>query len=235
MCPPHAEPVTARLERRMPKACTVKLWRTAPPTLPCAPIVTATTCILAPNEPQSSVNPGRVSAVTCGRCHGDERLDARYNLPADRVPTFRRQLSWLGRARRFADRRQLRLLPRRTQYLSIQRSAVHRQPRQFGSHLWRLPSRRGRAIRDRTDPYSAGIAQRGSRCAMHSPHVLGADPARSRVHVPPPTARFPQEILPQTAFHRSPGSCLPAEPTLSNRPLVDVDKFSRCWWSPASR
>lgn len=44
--------------------------------------------ILAPQESQSPVNPGRVSAVTCGRCHGDARLDARYNLPADRVPTF---------------------------------------------------------------------------------------------------------------------------------------------------
>jgi len=44
--------------------------------------------ILGPQEAQSPVSPGRVSAVTCGRCHGDERLDARYNLPADRVPTF---------------------------------------------------------------------------------------------------------------------------------------------------
>lgn len=44
--------------------------------------------ILAPNEPQSSVNPSRVSSVTCGRCHGDQRLNARYNLPTDRIPTF---------------------------------------------------------------------------------------------------------------------------------------------------
>lgn len=44
--------------------------------------------ILGPNEPDSLVNPARVSIVTCGRCHGDARLDARYNLPADRVPTF---------------------------------------------------------------------------------------------------------------------------------------------------
>lgn len=44
--------------------------------------------ILAPAEPGSSVNAARVSSVTCGRCHGDERLNARYNLPADRVPTF---------------------------------------------------------------------------------------------------------------------------------------------------
>lgn len=44
--------------------------------------------ILAASDSQSLVNPGRVSSVTCGRCHGDERIDARYNLPADRVPTF---------------------------------------------------------------------------------------------------------------------------------------------------
>jgi formate dehydrogenase gamma subunit len=44
--------------------------------------------ILAPNEPQSLVNPARVSAVTCGRCHSDERLTERYHLPPDRVPTF---------------------------------------------------------------------------------------------------------------------------------------------------
>ena len=44
--------------------------------------------ILAPQEADSLVNPARVSTVTCGRCHGDERLAARYNLPADRVPSF---------------------------------------------------------------------------------------------------------------------------------------------------
>jgi formate dehydrogenase gamma subunit len=44
--------------------------------------------ILAPANPESPVNPSRVSGSTCGRCHGDERLNARYNLPPDRVPTF---------------------------------------------------------------------------------------------------------------------------------------------------
>ncbi len=44
--------------------------------------------ILAPSEPQSLVNPARVSTATCGRCHADERLEQRYNLPADKVPTF---------------------------------------------------------------------------------------------------------------------------------------------------
>jgi formate dehydrogenase gamma subunit len=44
--------------------------------------------ILAPSQPNSTVNPARVSTVTCGRCHANERLDERYNLPANRVPTF---------------------------------------------------------------------------------------------------------------------------------------------------
>jgi len=44
--------------------------------------------ILPPQEAGSLVNPSRVSLTTCGRCHGNETLDARYNLPADRVPTF---------------------------------------------------------------------------------------------------------------------------------------------------
>jgi cytochrome b subunit of formate dehydrogenase len=44
--------------------------------------------ILAPSDAESLVNPSQVSGTTCGRCHSDARLDARYNLPVDRVPTF---------------------------------------------------------------------------------------------------------------------------------------------------
>jgi formate dehydrogenase gamma subunit len=44
--------------------------------------------ILGPKEPASLVNASRVSVATCGRCHSDERLALRYNLPADRVPSF---------------------------------------------------------------------------------------------------------------------------------------------------
>ncbi len=54
--------------------------------------------ILAPSEPLSLVNPARVSSVTCGRCHSDERLAARYNLPLDKVPAF--QDSYHGLAAR---------------------------------------------------------------------------------------------------------------------------------------
>jgi formate dehydrogenase gamma subunit len=44
--------------------------------------------ILAPKEQGSLVNAARVSMVTCGRCHSDERLALRYNLPTDRVPSY---------------------------------------------------------------------------------------------------------------------------------------------------
>jgi len=44
--------------------------------------------ILAPSEAGSLVNPARVSTATCGRCHGDERLAARYALPKDKIPSF---------------------------------------------------------------------------------------------------------------------------------------------------
>jgi formate dehydrogenase gamma subunit len=44
--------------------------------------------ILEPANPASPVNASHVSAETCGRCHGDARLSRRYNLPADRVPSY---------------------------------------------------------------------------------------------------------------------------------------------------
>lgn len=43
--------------------------------------------ILAPKDSESLVNAARVSTVTCGRCHGDERLNSRYNF-GDKVPAF---------------------------------------------------------------------------------------------------------------------------------------------------
>jgi formate dehydrogenase gamma subunit len=57
--------------------------------------------ILSPKEHESLVHPARVSDTTCGHCHGDERLMARFNLPADKVPTFRESFHGLaGRAGR---------------------------------------------------------------------------------------------------------------------------------------
>jgi len=44
--------------------------------------------ILAPSEAGSLVNPARVSTVTCGRCHADERLARRYDLPTANVASF---------------------------------------------------------------------------------------------------------------------------------------------------
>jgi formate dehydrogenase gamma subunit len=44
--------------------------------------------ILAPSNPMSPVNPARLSTMTCGRCHGNILLTARYHLPANRMVTF---------------------------------------------------------------------------------------------------------------------------------------------------
>ncbi len=44
--------------------------------------------ILKPDDKASLVNASRVSMVTCGRCHNDERLALRYNLPVDRIPSY---------------------------------------------------------------------------------------------------------------------------------------------------
>ncbi len=54
--------------------------------------------ILAPSEEGSLVNPVRVSSVTCGHCHGDERLATRFNLPAQNVQGY--QDSFHGLAQR---------------------------------------------------------------------------------------------------------------------------------------
>jgi formate dehydrogenase gamma subunit len=44
--------------------------------------------ILSPNNAESPVSAAQVSTVTCGRCHGDAALAKRFNLPADRVPSY---------------------------------------------------------------------------------------------------------------------------------------------------
>lgn len=44
--------------------------------------------ILEPSNPTSALNAANISVQTCGRCHGDVRLARRYDLPADRVPSY---------------------------------------------------------------------------------------------------------------------------------------------------
>ena len=44
--------------------------------------------ILAPGNPKSPVYVTNVAAATCSRCHGDTQLDARFNLPPDRVTSY---------------------------------------------------------------------------------------------------------------------------------------------------
>jgi len=44
--------------------------------------------IIDPKSAGSPLNAQNVSAQTCGRCHGDSRLALRYDLPADRLPSY---------------------------------------------------------------------------------------------------------------------------------------------------
>jgi len=44
--------------------------------------------IMDPSNPASPLSAANISAETCGHCHGDPRLALRYNLPADRLPSY---------------------------------------------------------------------------------------------------------------------------------------------------
>ncbi len=44
--------------------------------------------ITDPKSAGSALNAENVSSQTCGRCHGDPRLALRYDLPADRLPSY---------------------------------------------------------------------------------------------------------------------------------------------------
>ena len=44
--------------------------------------------IMDPSNPASPLSAENISAQTCGRCHGDSRLALRYDLPADRLPSY---------------------------------------------------------------------------------------------------------------------------------------------------
>ncbi|MBI4458553.1 MAG: cytochrome b/b6 domain-containing protein [Acidobacteria bacterium] len=57
--------------------------------------------ILSPSERTSPVYAANVSAEACSRCHGDARLNAKYNLPPDRVQSY--QESYHGLATRLGS------------------------------------------------------------------------------------------------------------------------------------
>ena len=179
--------------------------------------------ILAPAEPGSLVNPARVSSVTCGRCHGDERLAGRYNLPGDKVAGLRGQLPRPGPALGLADRGQLRVVPRRPQHPAVERPALHGPSRQPGAgpagaaipgagqrfaigpvHV-RCRDRQ-RASGGALDPLDLPVADPGSRSASCSLHNALDFVAKLRARVrAPATAR---------------GSGAPHEPALPDRPLA---------------
>jgi cytochrome b subunit of formate dehydrogenase len=54
--------------------------------------------ILSPLEPKSPVYAANLATMTCGRCHGDVRLDAKFGIDPDKVPAY--QDSYHGLAMR---------------------------------------------------------------------------------------------------------------------------------------
>ena len=44
--------------------------------------------ILAPSEPGSPVYTTNIPKMTCGRCHGDERINEKFGIPGDRITSF---------------------------------------------------------------------------------------------------------------------------------------------------
>lgn len=59
--------------------------------------------ILGPKDPNSPVAGANVSTQTCGRCHGDERLNEKFGLPGGNVAAF--ESSFHGLALRSGQRR----------------------------------------------------------------------------------------------------------------------------------
>src|SRR5579863_9863497 len=84
----------------------------------------------------------------------------------------RRQLSRPRRSRGLANRGELRVLPRRAQHLSYQRSAFDRKSGQPRAYVRRLPSGRRKDLRHRPRARSAQIARGEPRGADHPPFYL---------------------------------------------------------------
>ena len=118
----------ARSRRPSRPASTGRPWRAASPARRSAPTATASTRSSRLREPGSLVNPARVSSVTCGRCHADERLAVNVQPAAGQGAGLRGQLPRPGRTRRLADGRELRLLPRRPQHPAVERPALDGHP-----------------------------------------------------------------------------------------------------------
>ena len=95
--------------------------------------------ILDPKNPASPVNAANVSAETCGRCHASTRMAQLYDHPCRSRPVLCRQLSRPGVEGWEAHGRQLRFLPRRSQYFQVRRSALHGERREPGENLRAMP------------------------------------------------------------------------------------------------
>lgn len=128
---------------------------------------------------------------------------------------LRRQLSRAGNARRLANCRQLRFLPRCSQHLPAQRPALHGECGKPLQNLRAVPLRRGRTLRHR----SGACAHRHRRCQPHRkihPHdLLGVDSCDSGIHGAAQRVGFHFEAdSPPLAAERRPSCPHESVPTL---------------------
>ena len=86
-----ARPAAAAMDRPLLNtrtASTAGPWLRASRRLPPAQTATGSTTFSPRGNPLSPVFVTNVSTATCSRCHGDTRLERRFNLPLDRVTSY---------------------------------------------------------------------------------------------------------------------------------------------------
>ena len=184
-----------------------------------APTATASTRSWRPSEPGSLVNPARVSSVTCGRCHADERLAAQYNLPRDKVPAFEDSFHGLARRAGLADASPT--APPATASTTSCRRAT--RARRSTPPTWPGPA--APATPEPATRFAIGAGPRArappaasTRRALDPRRLPLADPADDRLHAAAQRARLP---APSCAAARgashSRGEAAAHEPALPDR------------------
>ena len=217
-CRPPAASATPRCGTPSRPASTGRRWRAGSRARPSAPTATASTRSSRPREPGSLVNPARVSSVTCGRCHGDERLVQKYNLPKDKVPAF--EDSFHGLAGRAGSQSVANcaschgvhnILPS-----SDPRSTVH--PANLAKTCGACHPGRRRALRDRAGPRHERDAQRARGGALRARRLPDADPGDARLHAAAQRPRLPAQAPARTGRARLGRHAAAHEPPLPDRP-----------------
>ena len=160
--------------------------------------------ILAPSEPGSLVNPVRVSSVTCGRCHNDERLNARFDLPSQNVSSY--QDSFHGLANRGGSKTVANCASCHGVHniLASSDPSSTINPKNLARHLRHLPSGSRTEFRHRVCTFHGGDREPGGQVDSH--RLLDSDPADAELHAFSQRARLRVQAVP-----KGPGACAGGE------------------------